>query len=483
MDQTHIKSKKIDREIKSVTTLSPREMTDTLYTWEDINQTGRCLYKSNINFNRLLCADSFGSDETYPRTDGKMMRVINSSKVVNSSKIINSNQIPLKVINSSKVINSNQIPLKINDPRLSPQCQPFHKIIKNSVDPKVASKADSSPQGYTPAQIRAAYGLNNVTETGKGQKIAIICAYISPTVVNDFIAFDRAFNISPSNVNPATYLTVHTVSGATVNTDWAYEINLDVQWSHAIAPQAQIHLYQAKSAYLSDLLPVVSRAISDGSTLISMSWGCNEFNGQSYYNQYFKTNRNVVFLAASGDTAGTVTWPSSAPTVLSIGGTTLSLNSLGARTSEVGWNYSGGGPSRYGAITLWQYMYGLRGRRQTPDISLAANTNSGFPVYLNNSWVQLIGTSVSTPIMAGILALINEKRSARSKKTLTYLSTPNYLYNLMGKGTYYAINFNDITSGISGSNKAKTGFDNVTGLGTGKNTSSTKGFVYSLFSS
>lgn len=422
---------------------SEEKLTDTLYNFNHFSD----ILKPNTDFKYLHCMNIFDANESFQK-----------SKSIPREKDV-----------------------KIDDLKYVPNCHPFHKIVNSSkIDPEV-TKADSSPEGYTPSQIRAAYGLNNVTGTGKGQKIAIICAYVSPTVVNDFITFDRTFNISPSNINPATYLTVHTANGAIANNEWSYEINLDVQWAHAVAPQAQIHLYQAKSAYLSDLLPIISRAINDGSTIISMSWGCNEFNGQNYYSQYFRSNKNVVFLAASGDTAGTVAWPSSEPTVLSVGGTTLSLDSFEQRISEVGWNQSGGGTSKYNIIPLWQYVYGLRGKRQTPDISLAANTSAGFPVYLNGSWVQLIGTSVSTPIVAGIFALINEKRTAKLKKSLTYSSTLYYLYNLMGRGLYYAINFNDIISGTSGSNKTKIGFDNVTGLGSGKNTSNTKGFVYSLF--
>ena len=56
--------------------------------------------------------------------------------------------------------------------------------------------------GYTPAQIRTAYGFNNLSSfgstpaNGSGQTIAIIDAYNDPNITSDLAVFDQAYGIA-----------------------------------------------------------------------------------------------------------------------------------------------------------------------------------------------------------------------------------------------------------------------------------------------
>src|SRR4051795_8081600 len=174
-------------------------------------------------------------------------------------------------------------------------------------------QADSSTTaGYTPEQIRNAYGFdeihfanNTVTGDGSGQTIAIVDAYHDPNIQSDLHTFSQNFNLGDA----PSFTQVSQTGGSTdliaTNAGWAGESALDVEWAHAIAPQANILLVEANSSSLNDLLSAVDYARhADGVSVVSMSWGTTEFFGQSAYDQTFTTpagHQGVTFVAASGD--------------------------------------------------------------------------------------------------------------------------------------------------------------------------------------
>jgi subtilase family serine protease len=328
--------------------------------------------------------------------------------------------------------------------------------------------------GYTPSEIRNAYGLSNIPLDGTGQIIAIVDAYTIPTILSDFQTFDSTFNIgTPNN------LTVVPL-GTESNKDWGLESSLDVQWVHAIAPGAQILLVQAADASLEGFNQAIKYAITHGATVVSMSWGTPEYSGEAVFDEWFSAN-NVIFAASSGDSGGETNWPSVSSSVVSVGGTSLNLSTVGSYVGETGWSDGGGGASVFTTIPPWQKSYGLKGNRQTPDISCIADPKTGVPVYDSfgymgqTGWFEVGGTSLSSPIMAGIFALANQGRIVIGKQTLTNTLFQNYLYN-----TKNSSSFNDITIGNAGLNSCKPGYDNITGLGTPINTSMTSGFIADL---
>src|SRR5689334_662687 len=179
------------------------------------------------------------------------------------------------------------------------------------------------PLGYSPAQIRHAYGFDQSPSTGYGQTIAIVDAYGSPTIQNDLNAFCARFGIRTQYIQIA----YPTGRPATVDQGWALETALDVEWAHAIAPGAGILLVVARSNSFADLLPAVDYAATHARQ-VSMSWGAPEFAGETAYDYHF--NRpGVTFTASSGDNGAGVEWPAAAPYVTSVGGTTLRLDSTG----------------------------------------------------------------------------------------------------------------------------------------------------------
>src|SRR5262245_57358126 len=188
----------------------------------------------------------------------------------------------------------------------------------------------ATPAGLSPAQIRHAYGFDQIAFTsggqsivgdGRGQTIAIVDAFHDPTIASDADTFDRAFSINGSQsllsqYGPASqWLTVAHPQGLPASdSGWSEEIALDVEWAHAIAPGAHIMLVEAKSDSLTDLLGAVDYARRQPTVAaVSMSWGTNEFRSEASYDSYFTTpsgHSGVTFVAASGDNGAPATWPS-----------------------------------------------------------------------------------------------------------------------------------------------------------------------------
>jgi subtilase family serine protease len=344
---------------------------------------------------------------------------------------------------------------------------------------------------YTPQQIDAAYGISNisfsggfpqssVSGTGAGQTIAIVEAYSDPNIQSDLAAFDAKYGLSA----PPSF-TVDNLAGSSTDAGWALETSLDVEWAHAIAPQANIVLVEASDASLNSLLNAVSYAANvPNVSVVSMSWGSSEFFGEASDEGVFTTpagHTNETFVAASGDSGAWSgpTFPSVLPNVLAVGGTTLALGSSGSYGSETGWTDSTGGFSgldngfrsgisipRYQVSTLQSagLDYGLR---TTPDVSYNADPNAGFAVYDSvpysgsAGWFDVGGTSAAAPAWAGLAAVTDQGLAASGKSTLTTSQLLTDLYSLP------STDFNDITSGFNGYN-AGVGYDLVTGLGTPK---------------
>jgi subtilase family serine protease len=114
----------------------------------------------------------------------------------------------------------------------------------------------SEPIGYSPDQIRTAYGLPS--SGGAGTTIAIIDAYNTTTIWNDLTVFSTNFSLPPPTASNFEIYNMSTNIGT--NSKWAEETCLDVEWAHAIAPDAKILLVQAIDNSGSNLLSAVDYA-------------------------------------------------------------------------------------------------------------------------------------------------------------------------------------------------------------------------------
>ena len=223
----------------------------------------------------------------------------------------------------------------------------------------VMGAASSSPPSgaKTPSQIQTAYGINaitldSITGSGTGQTIAIIDAYDDPNIINDTKNFSTTCGLQQFNVSGGPTLTVLNQSGGTAlpgtdpsgpgnrNGTWEEEESLDVEWAHSIAPKANIILYEASSASMSDLMAAVSTAAGHSNvSVVSMSFGTGEFSGETSYDSYFTTptgHAKVAFVASTGDASARANIRP-LPNVVAAGGTSLTLNSNNTWKSEKAW--------------------------------------------------------------------------------------------------------------------------------------------------
>ena len=333
--------------------------------------------------------------------------------------------------------------------------------------------AGAGVSGYTPAQVRAVLGLSG---TGAGQTIAIVTAYDAPTVAQDLEVFNATFGLKA----PPSFRKVNQSGGTKlppVDAGWALEAALDVQWAHAVAPDAGILLVEATSSSLSNLLTAVSWAAKQpGVSVISGSFGTTEFARQKDQDVRCRLT-TAVCVFASGDTGNPATYPATSPWALGVGGTTLSLDTAGTVLAETGWSGSGGGVSAYTPKPTWQAGATAAVRRAAPDVSWSGDPASGFAVYSStpylkqSGWFELGGTSAGAPQWAGILAAANSLRAAAFKPVLSAVSatgaTPLHtaLYGAVRGTTALA----DLTIGTNGTCgafcTAGTGYDTVTGVG------------------
>lgn len=278
----------------------------------------------------------------------------------------------------------------------------------------------------TPASIACIYNLvtptqgcnpNNVLQvaTGGSRVVAIVDAYHAPNAMADLTSFSRQFGLPlPTS---STFQVVFAASNGTQTTrapaydpGWEVEQSLDIEWVHAMAPNAKIILVEAASSSLSDLLgaellagKLVSAA---GGGQVSNSWGASEFSQEAQYDSYFAAG-GVVYFASSGDTPG-AEWPSVSANVVAVGGTSISRHpTTGAFMGEAAWDSSGGGPSAYVPRPAFQNAVSAAiggTARGVPDLAAVANPATGVWVYDGNAggWIVVGGTSVAAPVAAGI---------------------------------------------------------------------------------
>ncbi len=326
-----------------------------------------------------------------------------------------------------------------------------------------AGKHLFAPSGYGPSSIRAAY---NLASTGGSGVHACIIAYNYKNAMRDFNVFSTQFGLptetssSQTSSTNAHFQVVYQGSSApATNVGWNQEAALDIEWSHSMAPGAKIVLVEANSASFADLNAAVVKAASiPGVRSISMSYGATEFSGETAYESVF-SHTGIVYFASTGDTGGQHSWPALSPSVVAVGGTTLTGS--GSSWNETTWSGSGCGLSSYFSRPSYQNaVQAIVGtQRGAADISADADPNTGVAVYAPTSsrssgWLVFGGTSVSCPVIAGIYNL-SGTASSSSAAELTRI------YANLGSSS-----FRDVTSGSAGGNFATVGYDLANGVGT-----------------
>jgi len=324
----------------------------------------------------------------------------------------------------------------------------------------VVDSGASSPGpagGLTPEQLAGAYGYDP-SGGGAGQTVGIVDAYDDPKIEEDLGTFDRKYGLSACTTENGCFKKVGQTGSTTSlpaadTTGWSEEISLDVETVHAVCPHCKILLVEADSPSFSDLGTAVNEAVALGATVVSNSYGGSELETGAFEESAYD-HPGVPIIAASGDT-GYYGWisvndlargpeapnaPASLPTVVAVGGTSLTLNASGTRASETVWNENGpgddigeldgpqeatgGGCSRLFSAEPWQREvagYGATGcgkSRVVADVSAVGDPATGFDIYdsykcgpecefprVEGGWATFGGTSLSAQLIGALYGL------------------------------------------------------------------------------
>ena len=277
-----------------------------------------------------------------------------------------------------------------------------------------------SPVGLTPQQVRHAYGFDTVQFTngtktlaadGRGQTIAIVTAYRTPRLAADLRVFNKTFGLPNRLPGGGGILSVATPQGTpSVDASWAQETEMDVEWAHAIAPGARLLLVEAKSQDPKDLFAAVDSARHRRNVnVISMSWGWDEPPAAVDYNAILSTpldpgrrGNGITFVEAAADDGLANAFPDLSVNVVSVGGTTLTVDSSGTYAGETPLPQSV-------APALVSY-------NAAPDPGFAMYDTTPFQGV--SGWQTGNGTSVGAPQWAALLAIANEDRAAAHRPAL-----------------------------------------------------------------
>jgi len=332
----------------------------------------------------------------------------------------------------------------------------FAKVLVNG---KGAVPNATAPlaSALTPAQLRAAYGLD--AASGGGRTVAIVDAYGYPNLERDLGIYRAQYGL-PACTTANGCLKVMNQTGGTslprTNVGWAQEQALDLDAVSAACPDCKIVMVQASTNSLANLATAVNRAAAQaGVVAISNSYGGGDSAENGAYN-----HPGIAITASTGDSGFQGgSYPASSQFVTAVGGTTLRMSGT-TRVSETAWSGAGSGCSTVIAQPAFQTT-AVTGcaKRAIADVSAAADPNTGgLSVYApttakNSTWSQFGGTSESAPIIASVYALAGGGYSN---------ATP---YS-------HTASLHDITSGSNGTCSvtqwcnARTGWDGPTGLGT-----------------
>ncbi len=320
--------------------------------------------------------------------------------------------------------------------------------------------------GYTPQPIQTAYNLTKLYAEGykgKGQTIVILDWCGSPTIQSDANAFSAMFGLPL--LGPSNFQVIYTPTASLCEAPDSVEINIDVEWAHAIAPAANIDLVVPPSASFQDVDQALFYAVNYGlGSSISGSYASIE----SFTPPSVLDTENLIAETAaisgistnfsSGDNGdftlygipAAVSAPADSPWATAVGGVTLALNANNSIAWQAGWGNNqtllasegfvpdppetfgfyagaGGGPSNcavqdskgncLAGFPKPAFQKQLPGKyRQVPDIAWLADPYTGVVIAISVPgqvpelvWQVWGGTSVACPMFSALWAIANEE--------------------------------------------------------------------------
>jgi hypothetical protein len=339
--------------------------------------------------------------------------------------------------------------------------------------------------GLDPQDLQSAYKIP--TSGGETHTIALVEAFGYEAAEADLNKYRERYGLGPCTTANGCFRKVNQAGEEEPHLnereEWTVESALDMEMASAACPHCHILLVEANDGYVEDLAEAVNTAAKLGATEISNSYGIPEqycirepepevierTNCEEFSADY--DHPGVLVTASSGDNGyeneklelefHSATFPAASPYVAAVGGTVLRKASNARGWSEEAWFRGGSGCSRSEPKTSWQ-TDGACAHRTESDVAAVAACATPVSVYNTYyGWVNVCGTSVSSPLVAGIEAHASEYARSLPGAAAFYLD-PGALF--------------DVTAGINGECvppredeylcRAEVGYDGPTGNGT-----------------
>ena len=281
--------------------------------------------------------------------------------------------------------------------------------IRTDIHGSARTRTADAPPGYGPADLRAAYHLP--ATGGADQTVAIVDAGDDATAETDLAVYRATYGLPPCTTANGCLRKVNQTGAASPLPDdqgWGPEISLDLDMVSAACPACHILLVEGDDSSFAALAAAENTAARLGADEISNSYGGTEWSGMLPYAAAYR-HPGVAVLASSGDDGyGIPGFPANLTSVVTVGGTSLTRDPATARGwTESAWAGAGSGCSAWIDKPSWQHDPNCPGR-MTADIAAVADPATGVAVYDGfdgYDWVVAGGTSASSPLVAGVIAL------------------------------------------------------------------------------
>ena len=393
-----------------------------------------------------------------------------------------------------------------------------------------------APCGATPQQLRGAYGIEGSGYDGSGQTVAVIDAYASPTIAQDVNQYSSRHGLPTLKggqldqvVSPGTYRRPENKKQDPEG--WYGEQTLDIEAVHTMAPAAKI-VYVGSPNNYRDLDAIMNTVVDKHlAQIVTNSYG---YPGEFLPPGFIKPHNDTYMQAAiegiglyfsSGDSGDELAnlgvaspdWPASSPWVTAVGGTSLGVTAANGYYGETGWGTlraalagtswgpasfqygGGGGTSRLFAEPSYQQGVvpaSLATRwgpadRVVPDVAMVGDPNTGMLVGQTQTFsdgvsydeYRIGGTSLSSPLFAGVMALADQAAGSPHgfANPALYRASASAFHDISGNPLSAGVVRVDYVNGENAANgtsttlrtlndtgtiKVRPGYDDVTGRGT-----------------
>merc|ERR1711892_819894 len=375
--------------------------------------------------------------------------------------------------------------------------------------PKPERKVGRGPRGIAvvPEVIRDVYNISGVTPTGSVKNRQAVAEFQGQTFnPKDLVKYFEAYVPAKQRGDDQLYKVVGTNNP---NVQSGVEAALDVEVIMGVAPGIKTEFwgYQGQD-FCNDLIEFTNKILSDAQppNVFSISYGyqgplsdlgCTQAELTLIDDNFKKVAmRGITVLFASGDSGSGAlnefgedkiyaSWPASSPYVTSVGATYFINYSKekGGEKATTQFGSGGGFSDRFSQTNAkWQsadvasYLSTVSDKpaskyfsptgRATPDLAALGEM---FTIYIPGPVDGIAGTSASTPTVAAMISLLNEKRVQEGKPTLGLLN--EWLYASENRDMFYDVTVGNNRVGRQGQKfdlgwDCQKGWDAVTGLGT-----------------